>query len=51
MIEVPVVAEGALTVELVEKFGPVTDFFGIGTEIWAAENASVALKNLLAPLG
>jgi thiamine-phosphate pyrophosphorylase len=51
MIEVPVVAEGALTVELVEKYGPVTDFFGIGSEIWATENASDALKNLLAPLG
>ena len=50
MIEVPVVAEGALTVELIEKFGPVTDFFGIGTEIWAADNASAALKALLAPL-
>ncbi|WP_022704066.1 thiamine phosphate synthase [Pseudorhodobacter ferrugineus] len=51
MIEVPVVAEGAVTIELVEKFGPVTDFFGIGSEIWATENASTALKNLLAPLG
>lgn len=51
MIEVPVVAEGALTVELVETFGPVTDFFGIGTEIWAAEDASAALKALLQPLG
>lgn len=51
MIEVPVVAEGALTVELVEKFGPVTDFFGIGTEIWATDNASAALKALLQPLG
>jgi thiamine-phosphate pyrophosphorylase len=51
MIEVPVVAEGALTVDLVEKFGPVTDFFGIGTEIWAAEDASAALKALLRPLG
>jgi thiamine-phosphate pyrophosphorylase len=51
MIEVPVVAEGALTPELVEKFGPVTDFFGIGSEIWAAEDASSALKSLLQPLG
>ncbi|WP_050525404.1 thiamine phosphate synthase [Pseudorhodobacter aquimaris] len=51
MIEVPVVAEGALTVELVEKYGPVTDFFGIGSEIWATENASDALKALLQPLG
>jgi thiamine-phosphate pyrophosphorylase len=51
MIEVPVVAEGALSVELVERFGPVTDFFGVGSEIWATENASDALKKLLAPLG
>jgi thiamine-phosphate pyrophosphorylase len=51
MIEVPVIAEGALTTELVELYGPVTDFFGIGTEIWAAPDASAALKALLAPLG
>ncbi|MEY4695868.1 MAG: hypothetical protein RIT14_296 [Pseudomonadota bacterium] len=51
MIEVPVVAEGALTTALVAKFGPVTDFFGIGDEIWAMDDASAALKALLAPLG
>ncbi|MFT7058961.1 MAG: thiamine-phosphate pyrophosphorylase [Pseudorhodobacter sp.] len=51
MIEVPVVAEGALTRDLVEKFGGVTDFFGIGSEIWQAEDASAALRDLLAPLG
>lgn len=51
IIEVPVVAEGALTAELVEKFGPVTDFFAIGEEIWSQENPSAALKALLAPLG
>lgn len=51
MIEVPVVAEGALTVELVEKFGPVTDFFALGEEIWTAENPLKALNTLLAPLG
>jgi thiamine-phosphate pyrophosphorylase len=45
-----VVAEGALTTELVERFAGVTDFFGVSTEIWAAEDASAALKNLLAPL-
>lgn len=50
MIEVPVIAEGGLTVELVERFGPVTDFFGVGSEIWASEDASAALKALLAPL-
>ncbi|PJF07796.1 thiamine phosphate synthase [Pseudorhodobacter sp. MZDSW-24AT] len=51
MIEVPVIAEGALTVELVERFGPVTDFFAIGPEIWGAEDPLAALKTLLAPLG
>lgn len=51
MIEVPVIAEGALTVELIERFGPVTDFFGIGPEIWGAEDPTSALTALLAPLG
>jgi thiamine-phosphate pyrophosphorylase len=51
VIEVPVIAEGALTTELVAKFGPVTDFFGVGEEIWSAENPSAALKALMAPLG
>ncbi len=51
MIEVPVVAEGALDLALIEKFGPVTDFFGIGTEIWGNDDPSAALKTLLAPLG
>jgi len=51
MIEVPVIAEGALTVALVERFGPVTDFFGIGPEIWGADDPAAALKTLLAPLG
>ena len=51
MIEVPVVAEGALTAELVEKLGPVTDFFGVGEEIWRTGNPTAALRQLLAPLG
>lgn len=51
VIEVPVIAEGALTSELVEKFGPVTDFFGIGSEIWSQPDPLAALKDLLAPLG
>lgn len=51
MIEVPVVAEGALTVELVEKFGPVTDFFALGEEIWSTEAPLATLQKLLAPLG
>ena len=51
MIEVPVVAEGALTADLVAKLGPVTDFLGVGEEIWSEDDPAVALRALLAPLG
>jgi len=51
MIEVPVIAEGALTVELITQLGPVTDFFGIGEEIWQSDDPIAALRALLAPLG
>lgn len=51
MIEVPVVAEGALTAELVAKLGPVTDFFGVGDEIWQSDDAGKAIQALLASLG
>jgi thiamine-phosphate pyrophosphorylase len=51
MIEVPVIAEGDLTADLIATFGPVTDFFGIGPEIWREDNAALALKALIAPLG
>lgn len=51
MIEVPVVAEGALTTELVEKLGPVSDFFAFGPEIWGEEDPAAALRRLTAPLG
>ena len=50
MIEVPVVAEGSLTAELIAKLGPVTDFFGIGNEVWQNDDAVGALRALLAPL-
>lgn len=50
MIEVPVIAEGALTRDLVQSFAPVTDFFAIGAEIWGAQDPLAALKSLLAPI-
>jgi thiamine-phosphate pyrophosphorylase len=50
MIELPVVAEGALDTALVEDLAPVTDFFAIGPEIWRAEDALAALRELTAPL-
>lgn len=51
MIEVPVVAEGGLTDALVLDYAAVTDFLGIGEEIWKAADPLAALKKLVAPLG
>jgi thiamine-phosphate pyrophosphorylase len=50
MIEVPVVAEGAVSRDLVAEFAPVTDFFAIGAEIWRAEDPAAALLALTEPL-
>ncbi|KUJ81959.1 thiamine phosphate synthase [Ruegeria profundi] len=46
MIEVPVVAEGGLTPELIRDLAPCTDFFGIGDEIWSQDDPLAALKTL-----
>lgn len=46
MIEVPVVAEGALTPELITAISPHTDFFGIGDEIWTAPDPLKAFADL-----
>lgn len=50
MIEMPVVAEGGLDAALVAALAPVTDFFGIGAEIWAADDPARALVELTAAL-
>ena len=46
MINVAVVAEGALSPELVRQLSPVTDFFAFGDEIWREEDPVAALKAL-----
>lgn len=46
MIEVPVVAEGAITRALVEQLSPVSDFIAIGPEIWTADDPVAALTAL-----
>lgn len=51
VIEVPVVAEGALDAEMIRALTPYTDFFGIGDEIWAQDDPAAALKTLLAAMG
>ena len=51
MIEVPVVAEGALNAALVATLAPHTDFFGLGDEIWSADDPVAALAELVEEMG
>ena len=51
MIEVPVVAEGALDAETMRALAPITDFFGIGEEIWRDEDPAAALARLTDGIG
>ncbi len=50
IVELPVVAEGALNRELVASFAPVVDFFAIGEEIWSQDDPLAALQALTAAL-
>ncbi|MEM9754782.1 MAG: thiamine phosphate synthase [Pseudomonadota bacterium] len=50
MIEVPVIAEGGMTTDLVDTFAPVVDFFAVGLEIWRDDDPVRALRDLTAPL-
>lgn len=45
MVEVPVVAEGGLTDDLIRQIAPFTDFFGIGPEIWGQDAPAAALEH------
>ena len=51
MIELPVVAEGALDAGAVASLAPVSDFLAFGEEIWREEDASAALALLRAAMG
>ncbi len=46
MIEVPVVAEGAVSAAHAAALSRVTDFFGIGEEIWRHDDPLAALLSL-----
>lgn len=50
MIELPVVAEGVITPDVIARFSGVTDFFAIGAEIWSTDDPARALKDLAADL-
>ena len=51
MIEVPVVAEGALTRDLLAAYRDVADFFALGDEVWTADDPVAALNGFAAALG
>ncbi len=51
MIEVPVVAEGALDVDHIRTLAPFTDFFGIGEEIWRTDDPVATLGGFVAAMG
>lgn len=51
MIELPVVAEGALDEITVAQLAPITDFFAFGEEIWQQDDPVAALARLVAAMG
>jgi len=51
MIEVPVVAEGGFTEDLVRSLAPVADFLAFGEEIWRADDPVARLTHLVAARG
>lgn len=51
MIEVPVVAEGALDAALIARLAPVTDFFALGDEVWRHDDPAAALVALVRSMG
>ena len=51
MIELPVVAEGALSEADIATLAPLTDFFGIGAEIWDSDDPTATLARLIAAMG
>ncbi len=46
MIEAPIVAEGALTRELITSLSPVSDFIAVGPEIWGHDDPVATLAAL-----
>ena len=51
MIELPVVAEGALDGETIAALAQATDFIALGEEIWSADDPAARLSELIAAFG
>ena len=45
------VAEGALDPDLIRQLAPITDFIGIGDEIWRDDDAAKSLITLYKAMG
>ena len=50
MVEVPIVAEGAIDLEAAKELAPVADFICLGSEIWGQEDPLSALKSYVAAI-
>ena len=50
VIEVPIVAEGAVDIDTARALAPVIDFLALGDEIWAADDPSARLGDYLAAI-
>ncbi|MGY6632346.1 MAG: thiamine phosphate synthase [Alkalilacustris sp.] len=51
VIELPVVAEGALDPRRIGEIAAMVDFFALGEEVWTAPDPVAALKQLRAAIG
>ena len=47
MVEIPVVAEGNVTLNVAKELAPVIDFLALGPEIWAHENPGKQLEEYI----
>ncbi|WP_208353136.1 thiamine phosphate synthase [Pseudaestuariivita rosea] len=50
MIETPVVAEGALSLDVIRQMAPITDFFAIGQEVWQTDEPADILAQMQAAM-
>lgn len=50
MIELPVVAEGAIDQQAIQSLMPVTDFLCLGPEVWSAPDPAAMIKSVASAL-
>ena len=51
MIEIPVVAEGAVDEAAARRLGPWADFLAVGEEAWRGDDPAATLRSILAEAG